>query len=110
AVEAGSGGHGRDRQRRARAAVSNPIRVQRDGALAIVTIDHPPLNLYDAALDASLRAAVDELEREPARAVLFRAEGRVVSGGVDVSMFAALETAADAAELFAGLIAIARRV
>jgi enoyl-CoA hydratase/carnithine racemase len=90
--------------------VSAAARVQREGGLAIVTFDHPPLNLWDSALDAALRVAVDELEREPPRAVLFRAEGRVVSGGVDVAEFAALATAADAAALFAGLIEIARRV
>ena len=37
-----------------------------------------------------LDAAVAELEAGRPRAVLFRAEGRVVSGGVDVSLFAAL--------------------
>jgi len=90
--------------------MSAPVRVQRDGPLAVVTFDHPPLNLYDTALDTALRDAVGELERDHPRAVLFRAEGRVVSGGVDVSMFAAQETAAAATELFAGLIDLARRV
>jgi enoyl-CoA hydratase/carnithine racemase len=84
--------------------------VQRDGALTTVTFDHPPLNLWDAELDTALRAAIDELERDPPRGVLFRADGRVVSGGVDVAMFAAQETAAEAAALFAGLIDIARRI
>jgi enoyl-CoA hydratase/carnithine racemase len=90
--------------------VSAPVSVRREGALAIVTFDHPPLNLWDSRLEAGLRAAIDELERDPARGVLFRAEGRVVSGGVDVAEFAARETAADAAALFGGLIEIARRV
>jgi enoyl-CoA hydratase/carnithine racemase len=90
--------------------VSPAVRVEREGALAIVTVDHPPLNLWDSTLGASLRAAIDELEREPPRGVLFRAQGRVVSGGVDVAEFAAQETAADATALFAGLIEIARRV
>lgn len=86
------------------------VRVEHDGPLAVVTFDHPPLNLFDAPLDAGLRAAVEALESGRPRAVLFRAEGRVVSGGVDVSMFAAQETAADAAELFAGLVDLAARV
>ena len=76
--------------------MSAAVRVEREGGLAIVTVDHPPLNLWDSALDAALRAAIDELEREPPRGVLFRAEGRVVSGGVDVAEFATLQTAADA--------------
>lgn len=90
--------------------MSEPVRVERDGPLAVVTFDHPPVNLYDRALEAGLLAAVETLEREPPRAVLFRAEGRVVSGGVDVSLFAAQDTAADATALFAQLIALARRV
>jgi len=90
--------------------VSAPVRVEHDGPLAVVTFDHPPLNLYDTALDAALREAIDSLERDRPRGVLFRAEGRVVSGGVDVSMFAAQETAGDATALFAGLIELARRV
>jgi enoyl-CoA hydratase/carnithine racemase len=87
-----------------------PVRVQREGPLAVVTIDHPPLNLFDRPLDAALRATVDALEHEPPRAVLFRAEGRVVSGGVDVSVFAAQESAEAAARLLSGLVEIAERV
>jgi enoyl-CoA hydratase/carnithine racemase len=44
------------------------------------------------------------------RAVLFRAEGRVVSAGVDVSVFAAQESAAAAARLFERLVQLARAV
>jgi enoyl-CoA hydratase/carnithine racemase len=90
--------------------LSPPVRLGRDGPLAVVTFDHPPLNLFDQALHEGLRAAVDELERAPARAVLFRANGRVVSGGVDVSVFAAQETPAAATALFERLVEIARRV
>jgi enoyl-CoA hydratase/carnithine racemase len=62
-----------------------PVTVDVDAAgLAVVTIDHPPLNLYDDAVHAALRDAVAELERARPRAVLVRAEGKVVSGGVDV--------------------------
>jgi enoyl-CoA hydratase/carnithine racemase len=87
-----------------------PVRVERDGDLAVVVFDHPPLNLYDLSLDEALQAAVAELEQTPARGVLFRAQGRVVSGGVDVSVFAAQENAAAATSLFEGLVDLARRV
>jgi len=86
------------------------VRLEHDGPLAVVTFDHPPLNLYDTDLDAGLRATVEALEREPPRAVLFRAEGRVVSGGVDVAVFAAQESAAAATALFEALVDVARRV
>ncbi len=87
-----------------------PVRVQHDGGLAIVTVDSPPLNLFDAELARGLEEALSELERSHPRAVLFRAEGRVVSGGVDVELFAALSDAEAAARTFDGLVMIARRV
>ena len=90
--------------------MSAVVRLEREGALAIVTFDAPPLNLFDAELEAALEAALDALDAEPARAVLWRADGRVVSGGVDVSMFAALDGPEAATAAFDRLIAIARRV
>jgi enoyl-CoA hydratase/carnithine racemase len=87
-----------------------PVRVQREGDVAVVTFDSPPLNLFDAKLARGLEEALLELERTHPRAVLFRAEGRVVSGGVDVELFAALSGAEAAARTFDGLVMIARRV
>jgi len=91
-------------------SAGGPVRLARDGALAIVTFDSPPLNLMDRPLLDGLLAAVDRLESEPARGVLFRAEGRAVSGGVDVSMFAAMDGAQAAQQAFDELIELARRV
>ncbi|HET9105411.1 MAG TPA: enoyl-CoA hydratase/isomerase family protein [Solirubrobacteraceae bacterium] len=90
--------------------MSGPVRLEREGGLAVVSFDSPPLNLFDRPLEAGLTHALDALEAEPARAVLFRADGRVVSGGVDVSVFAALEGPAQATDLFDQLISTARRV
>jgi enoyl-CoA hydratase/carnithine racemase len=91
-------------------SADSPVRVQRDGGLAVVSFDAPPLNLFDSALEAALFAAVDQLEADRPRAVLFRAEGRVFSAGVDVSLFAALSSPAAAAAVFDALVALARRV
>jgi enoyl-CoA hydratase/carnithine racemase len=88
----------------------DPVSVIREGGLAVVSFDSPPLNLFDAALRDGLVAAIEELERSGPRAVLFRAEGRVVSGGVDVSLFAALSGPEDATQTFDELVALARRV
>lgn len=87
-----------------------PIALDRQDGLAVVTIDSPPLNLFDAALSEALHRAVAELETDRPRAVLFRAEGRVVSGGVDVSLFAALSGPEAAAATFGELVELARRV
>ena len=69
--------------------------------LAVVTFDSPPLNLFDAPFRRPGRRGRRPGGRRP-RAVLFRAEGRVVSGGVDVSLFAALSGPREAEGVFAG--------
>jgi enoyl-CoA hydratase len=66
-------------------------RLQReDGGLAVLTLDSPPLNLFDRRMIDDFQAAVAVLVAEPPRALLIRAEGRAVSGGVDVHVFEGL--------------------
>ncbi len=91
-------------------SATEPVGVQRDGGLAVVSFDAPPLNLFDAGMHAGLLAALEDLEGDRPRAVLFRAEGRVVSGGVDVSLFAALSGPDEARSTFDELVSLARRV
>jgi enoyl-CoA hydratase/carnithine racemase len=86
------------------------VRVERDGGLAVVTFDSPPLNLYDAAMAAALPRAVNELERSSPRAVLLRAEGKVVTGGVDVNLFAVPQDSSEAAPLLRTLLELALRI
>src|SRR5947209_18421158 len=90
--------------------MSNPARLERDEGLAVITFDSPPLNLFDARLEEGLRSTLTELEEQPPRAVLFRAEGRVVSGGVDVSVFAQQSGPDAATTTFDSLIEIEQRV
>ncbi len=86
------------------------VRLERDEAgLAVATFDSPPLNLFDQAMFEGLQAAVAAVEAEPPRALLFRAEGRAVSGGVDVHEFAGL-TPGRAGELWDELIGLVERV
>ncbi|WP_043656766.1 enoyl-CoA hydratase/isomerase family protein [Nocardia thailandica] len=71
---------------------NQPTRLSRDftagGAeVATLTLASPPLNLFDRALMDSLIADIAALTAQPPRAVLLRAEGKVVSGGVDVNVF-----------------------
>ncbi len=86
-----------------------PVRLERDGALAVVTFDAPPLNLFDQAMIDGLRGAVDELAADHPRGLLVRAEGRVVSGGVDVHLFDGL-TPEDGAQLWRELLALVHTV
>ncbi|GLZ51497.1 enoyl-CoA hydratase/isomerase family protein [Actinomycetospora sp. NBRC 106378] len=96
--------------------MTSPIRVETgtDPALAVVTIDHPPLNLYDGTMHTALAEAVAQLEAERPRAALFRAEGKVVSGGVDVrDSFLPLATDGDVergTRYFAELVELGERV
>lgn len=87
------------------------VKLERDAAgLAVLTIDAPPLNLYTAELHEQLIAAITEVEAETPRALLFRAEGKVVSGGVDVSLFAAQAGPAEAKELFDRMLDLPDRI
>jgi enoyl-CoA hydratase/carnithine racemase len=73
--------------------VSGPVRIERDGPLAVLTFDAPPLNLFDDAMLTGLSRAVQAIEDDHPRGLLVRAEGRVVSGGVDVHLFDGLSVA-----------------
>jgi enoyl-CoA hydratase len=85
------------------------IRLDQDGPLAVLSIDSPPLNLFDQELMGELSEAVDRLVSGPPRGLLIRAEGRVVSGGVDVHVFAGLTTE-QAAEMWVRLLDLVHRV
>ncbi|RKQ86158.1 enoyl-CoA hydratase/carnithine racemase [Solirubrobacter pauli] len=61
-----------------------------DGPLAILTLAHGDLNLFDDAVFASLREEVGRLAAQPPRGLLVEARGRVVSAGVDVHVFEGL--------------------
>jgi len=85
------------------------VRVERDGPLAEVVLDKPPLNLFDREVFDGYRAALDDLEADLPRGVLLRAEGRVVSAGVDVHEFEGL-TPEDAEALARELITLTHRL
>ena len=67
------------------------VRVERDGPLATIVIDHPPLNLFGEPLVSALVAAIDEVDASDARGLMIRAEGKVFTGGVDVHEFQGLD-------------------
>jgi enoyl-CoA hydratase len=64
------------------------VRVEAEATgLTVLTLDSPPLNLFDRAMIDDLGVAIRALVEEPPRAVLINADGRAVSGGVDVHIF-----------------------
>jgi enoyl-CoA hydratase len=79
-------------------------RLERDpDGLAVLTLDSPPLNLFDQRMIDDLRAAIGDVAAEPPRVLLIRAEGRTVSGGVDVHVFRDL-TPEQGSRLWTGLL------
>jgi enoyl-CoA hydratase/carnithine racemase len=90
--------------------MSGPVRVERDEAgLAVLTLDSPPLNLFDEAMIDGVEAAIEAMAAEQPRALLIRAEGRVVSGGVDVQIFEGMSPA-QASELWERLLGMVDRL
>jgi enoyl-CoA hydratase/carnithine racemase len=86
-----------------------PVRLEREAALAVLTLAAPPLNLFDDAMIAGVRAAIDDVAADHPRGLLIRAEGRVVSGGVNVNLFDGL-TPQDAGRLWTDLLAMIHTV
>jgi enoyl-CoA hydratase len=86
-----------------------PIRLERDGPVAVMVLDDPPLNLFGATTFEALTAAISEVERSDVRAVVWRAEGEVFTGGADVNAFDGLSPE-QAAEMMGRLIAGVRRL
>jgi enoyl-CoA hydratase/carnithine racemase len=58
-----------------------------EGDIASIVLSNPPLNLFtDTAFD-ELLSCLDEVEASGARALVWRAEGEIFTGGVDVHGF-----------------------
>ncbi|HEY7381526.1 MAG TPA: enoyl-CoA hydratase-related protein [Gaiella sp.] len=74
------------------------ISTEHDGAVALVTIDNPPLNALSAALLEELEVEIDRLDADEAtRAVVLRGGGeRAFVAGADIKEFPALREAATA--------------
>src|SRR6266498_6079565 len=64
-----------------------PVRLERDGGVAAMVLHDPPLNLFGPHTYEALMACLDEVEGSDARALVWRAEGEVFTGGADVNVF-----------------------
>ncbi len=77
------------------------VKVETDGAVAVVTLDHPPVNALSARLLEELEEEYDRLDRSnETRALVFRGAGeKAFVAGADITEFPALrEAAAEALE------------
>jgi enoyl-CoA hydratase/carnithine racemase len=88
------------------------IRLEREGAIASIVLSNPPLNLFTDDAFEQLGDCIAEIEGSGARAVVWRAEGEIFSGGVDVNAFQRIVDAGPerAAGFSAPLIETVRRL
>jgi len=72
------------------------ISTEQDGAVAVVTIDHPPVNALSAPLLDELEAEIERLDADDTvRAIVLRGAGeRAFVAGADISEFPSLRAAA----------------
>jgi enoyl-CoA hydratase/carnithine racemase len=63
------------------------ISIERDGPVASIVLANPPLNLFTDTAFEELVDCIGEVEGSDARALVWRAEGEIFSGGVDVNAF-----------------------
>jgi enoyl-CoA hydratase len=64
------------------------ITLTRDGDVALITLSNPPLNLFGPDAFEEFDQCVAEIEASDTRAAVWRAEGDIFTGGVDVQVFA----------------------
>lgn len=68
--------------------MSEAVRLEREGDVAVLIIDSPPVNALGLAVRQGLVAGLDAAVADPAvRAVVIRADGRTFPAGADISEF-----------------------
>jgi enoyl-CoA hydratase/carnithine racemase len=87
---------------------AGPVRLERDGAVAVLVLEDPPLNLFGRATFESLNECVAQVAISDARAMVWRAEGEVFTGGVDVHGFQTNRSNAN--EMFGALLSTVRKI
>lgn len=87
-----------------------PIRVEYDGNVAVMVLENPPVNLFGEDAWGALVEAIGEIESSDARAMVWRAEGDLFTGGADVNGFARVVKEGGADEAFGKLIETAVRL
>jgi 3-hydroxyacyl-CoA dehydrogenase len=68
--------------------VNAPVSVLRDGDVAVVVFDHPPVNALSHAVRTAFLAAIEELDADPGvGAIVLQGAGRNFIAGADVREF-----------------------
>src|SRR5262245_28537386 len=91
-------------------AKREPITLERDGNVAVMILSNPPLNLFGDDAWGALISCIEQVEVSDARALVWRAEGDIFTGGVDVHSFQRVVEEGAAADAFRSLIPVVRRI
>ncbi|MCB2107733.1 MAG: enoyl-CoA hydratase/isomerase family protein, partial [Rhodobacteraceae bacterium] len=66
----------------------SPVALTRHGTVAVITVDHPPVNAINHAVRSGLMAALREIEGDPGiKAAVIAASGRTFMAGSDIREF-----------------------
>ncbi len=87
------------------------VRVEREGDIAVVVANNPPVNTITAAVRGGLRQALHEIQRAAdVRAVVLMCEGSTFFSGADIGEFSGPPKEAEYRELFNGYEALSMPV
>ncbi|SLN23615.1 Fatty acid oxidation complex subunit alpha [Roseivivax jejudonensis] len=67
--------------------MTEPVRYETEGEIALITIDNPPVNALGHAVRQGLVAAIERFEEDDARIAVLLGAGRLFLGGADISEF-----------------------
>src|SRR3954470_14382399 len=90
--------------------MTEPIRLERDRNVAVMILENPPLNLFGDDAWGALVSCIEEVEASDARALVWRAEGDIFTGGVDVHSFQRVVEEGAAGDAFGSLIPVVPRL
>ena len=68
--------------------MSAPLSIERDGSVAVIVLDHPPVNALAHRLRTALLTAIERLDSDPTvQAIVVHGAGRNFIAGADISEF-----------------------
>src|SRR5258707_9605393 len=68
--------------------MSDLVQLTRQGEIAVITIDNPPVNALSPGVPEGIAAAIDEMNRDPAiKAAVVIGGGRTFVAGADIKEF-----------------------
>ena len=67
--------------------MSAPVQLHKDGDLAVITADNPPVNALSHAVRAGLQACFQEAREAGCKAIVLNCAGRTFFAGADISEF-----------------------